>query len=109
MTDKLRKFMLSEEYGSNFHSKEEEWKYHIDDNYQTLKMTHNQLFEIFKKLIYDLPKKYSTKKEIIQQLRKDKIKFKPKELNSYIDGLDESRLEELVGIIFDSLKKWDGV
>lgn len=90
-----------------------DWTYYIDEGYLTLadrskqkSMSQDELFNLFKDFIYKLPKKYSNKKQIFDEMRSDKIKFNRKEVNNYIEGLDESRLEELVGIINDSLKKW---
>ena len=87
----------------------EEWKYTVDDEYQTLNINKNKLKDLFNNFVYSLPKKYSTKKKVLADIRKDGIRVSPKEFNAYIDGLDESRLEELVGFINDSIDKWDGV
>ena len=82
-----------------------DWHYYIDDDYATLDpKKKNEIFEVIKKFIYNLPMKYSNKKEVFAQMRKDKIRVPVKEVNDYIEGLDESRLEELVGIIWDYVK-----
>ena len=87
----------------------EKWKYYVDDDYLTLDISKSKLKELFNDFIYGLPKKYSTKKNILANIRKDKIRVSPKEFNAYVDGLDESRLEELVGFIYKSIDKWGGV
>jgi hypothetical protein len=82
---------------------------YINDFYSTLDMKQDALFKLFKDMIYNLPKKYSNKKEILQYIRKNYPKANKKEIDAYIGGLDESRLEELVGLIFKVLRQWDGV
>lgn len=82
-----------------------EWQDAVNDNYSTIDLKGQQIFEVFKKFIYDLPKKYNNKKEVIKYMKDRNIKYKAKDLNDYLRGLDESRLEELVGIIHDSLRK----
>lgn len=86
-----------------------EWQNSVNDYYLTIdrkKLSNNGLKELLNKFIYNIPKKYSNKKEILAGLRKDGERISPKEFNSYIDGLDESRLEELMGKIYDAVDDW---
>ena len=85
--------------------RDDEWQDAVNDNYNTIDLKGQEIFQVFKKFIYNLPKKYNNKKEVIKYMKDRDIKYKPKELNDYLRGLDESRLEELVGIIHDSLRE----
>ena len=89
----------------NYITEDDEWQDAVNDNYNTIDLKGQEIFQVFKKFIYSLPKKYNNKKEVIKYMKDRDIKYKPKELNDYLKGLDESRLEELVGIIHDSLRK----
>lgn len=86
-----------------------EWVNWVNDNYATLDIDRKTLERLLSEFIYKLPKRYSNKKYILDSLRKDGIRVSPKEFNSYIDGFDESRLEELVGLVQDAVRKWGGV
>lgn len=81
-------------------------KYWVDEQYLTINLKENKLIEIMNKFVYSLPKKYSNKKEIIQKIQQENPKYDRKDVKNYIDSLDESRLEELVGFFIDSIKKW---
>ena len=86
----------------------DDWRDYVNDYYVTTNVSREKLFEIFKDFIYKLPKKYSNKKQVVQELRSRKIKFKPAELNAYLDGLDESRLENLVTMMNRAIRDWGG-
>ena len=86
------------------------WMDWVNDNYVTLDINESKLKDLINDFIYKLPKKYSNKKWVLNTLRsKFQTKVSPKEFNAYIDSFDESRLEELVGLFHDAIKKWDGV
>lgn len=81
----------------------------INDYYVTIDLKNEQIFEKIKDFVFEvLPKKYGTKKQVMKEIRKRYPKFNRKELNDYISALDESRLEKLVGLIYDAIGKWDG-
>ena len=81
-------------------------KNHINDNYQTIALNRLKLKDVLKEYIYNLPKKYSTKKEVLTYIRKEYPKPERKDIKVYIEGLDESRLEEFVGFMMNAVDKW---
>ena len=75
----------------------------IDEDYRTLNLSSQQLKDVLKDIIYNLPKKYCTKKEIYEGLSCECPKFNRKNIKGYMESLDESRLEEFVGKVFDAV------
>jgi hypothetical protein len=89
--------------------KDEDWQYSVNDYYLTLDISKSRFKDLINEFIYKLPKKHSNKKKVLADIRSDGIKMSPKKVNDYIDSLDESRLEELVGFMYDAIDKWDGL
>ena len=90
-----------------------EWQNTVNDNYCTLdskKINGHQLKMLINVFVYSLPKKFSNKKEVVAEIKEGLCPTpKAATLNDYIDGLDESRLEELVGLLQDAVDDWDGI
>ncbi len=78
---------------------------HVDDNYG-FDFKKEEFKDILHKFIYGLPKKHCNAKEVLAYIRKNYPKADRKKLKGYIDGLDESRLEEFVGYVFKAVDKW---